>query len=114
MNNPLPADGLVVFVKRACPTCALIEPQMREVAAARGDFVVVSQDRADFPAGVARRVHDAELDLSYLNDIEATPTLIRYERGQAVERVMGWDRAEWQRLTGMASLGADLPPLQPG
>ena len=30
------------------------------------------------------------------------------------ERVMGWDRAAWQRLTGIATLGSNLPALVPG
>lgn len=114
MLNRLLQDGLVVFVKRACPTCAMIEPLMREAASARADFQVVTQDSADFPAGVANRVHDRELDHSWLNNIEATPTLIRFAGGKEAERVMGWDRAAWQRLTGMAHMGANLPPLQPG
>ena len=44
MSNQLLADGLVVFVKRACPTCAMMEPLLREAAAARVDFQVVTQD----------------------------------------------------------------------
>lgn len=114
MSQTLIADGLVAFVKRACPTCSLIEPQLREAAAARRDFQVVTQDDATFPSGVAHVVDDRELDHSYVNRIEATPTLIRYTGGQEVERVMGWDRAGWQRLTGITGLGAQLPPLVPG
>ena len=114
MPKALVADGLVAFVKRACPTCAMIEPQMREAAQARPDFQVVTQDDAGFPAGVANVVDDRELDHSYLNHIEATPTLIHFAGGKEVERVMGWDRAGWQRLTGVAALGAALPPLVPG
>lgn len=108
------SDGLIAFVKRACPTCSMIEPQMREVAKVRGDFQVVTQDDATFPSGVANLIDDRELDHSYVNQIEATPTLIRYADGKEVERVMGWDRAAWQRLTGIASIGAALPPLVPG
>ena len=52
--------------------------------------------------------------ISWLNAIEATPTLIRYKDGLEVERVMGWDRAAWQRLTGIAGLGDGLPATQPG
>ena len=59
-------------------------------------------------------VDDTELDHSYLNKIEATPTLIRFVAGQETERVMGWDRAAWQRLTGINAIGASLPPLVPG
>ena len=114
MPQPLFADGLVAFVKRACPTCAMIEPQMQEAARARPDFQVVTQDSASFPAGVTNLVDDRELDHSYLNAIEATPTLIRFSAGKEVERVMGWDRAAWQRLTGIKALGSRLPPLVPG
>jgi hypothetical protein len=107
-------DGLVAFVKRACPTCSMIEPQLREAANARSDFQVVTQDDATFPSGVANLIDDRELDHSYGNRIEATPTLIRYAAGQEVERVMGWDRGAWQRLTGIAAIGSALPPLVPG
>jgi hypothetical protein len=114
MAQALISDGLVVFVKRACPTCAMIEPQMSEAAKARRDFQVVTQDDDTFPSGVTNRLDDRELDHSYLNGIEATPTLIRYAAGKEVERVMGWDRAAWQRLTGVATIGSALPPLVPG
>ena len=109
----LPADGLVAFVKRACPTCTLIEPQLREVAGAVPAFRVVSQDDPQFPGGV-EVIDDRELDHSWLNAIEATPTLIRYAGGREVERVVGWDRAGWQRLTGLGTLGRDLPAARPG
>jgi thiol-disulfide isomerase/thioredoxin len=114
MTQQLVADGLVAFVKRECPTCSMIAPQMQQAAQARDDFQVVTQDDEKFPPGVANRVDDRELDFSYLNQIEATPTLIRFAGGKEVERVMGWDRAAWQRLTGIAALGSALPPLVPG
>lgn len=114
MAQTLISDGLVAFVKRACPTCSMIEPQMRQAARARHDFQVVTQDDASFPAGVDNCVDDRELDVSYLNRIEATPTLIHFAGGREIERVMGWDRAAWQRLTGVADLGSSLPPLVPG
>lgn len=106
-------DGLVVFVKRACPTCTLIEPQLAEVARAVPDFRAVSQDDPHFPRGV-EVLDDRELDRSWLNGIEATPTLIRFEGGQEVERVLGWDREAWRRISGLADLGADLPAMRPG
>lgn len=107
-------DGLVVFAKRACETCVLIENEMRRVATERRDFRVVSQDDPGFPAGVPDVFDDRELDLSWFNNIESMPTLIRYRDGREVERVVGWDRAGWQRLTGIADLGAHLPVLRPG
>ena len=108
------ADGLVAFVKRACPTCTLIEPQMREVSRALRDFRAVSQDDPHFPDGVPNVVDDRELDQSWVNRIEVTPTLIRFERGREVERIVGWDRDGWRRLTGLKDLGNDLPPFRPG
>jgi thiol-disulfide isomerase/thioredoxin len=112
--NPIKANGLAAFVKQACPTCAMIAPQLREVAAQSDSFQVVTQDDPRFPPQVAQLIDDRELGLSYLNNIEATPTLIRYENGREVERVMGWDRAAWRRLTGIAGLGEGLPATQPG
>jgi hypothetical protein len=114
MTSALSSDGLVAFVKRACPTCTLIEPQMREVARAMPDFRAVSQDDPRFPGGVSNVFDDRELDQSWLNRIESTPTLIRFEQGREVERVEGWDREAWQRLTGLKNLGRDLPAFRPG
>jgi hypothetical protein len=110
----LKSDGLVVFSKRACPTCALIEPVMQRVAKAVPAFQVVSQDDPKFPSGVANLVDDRELDHSWLNNIEATPTLIRYQGGREAERVVGWDRDGWRKLTGIRDLGEGLPALRPG
>jgi thiol-disulfide isomerase/thioredoxin len=107
-------DGLYAFVKRACPTCTLIEPQLREAASAVPAFSVVTQDDPQFPQGVARVIDDRELDHSWLNNIEATPTLLRFENGGEVERIVGWDREGWRRLTGLRELGADLPAMRPG
>jgi len=108
------SDGLIVFAKRACPTCTLIEPVMRKLAQENGAFRVVSQDDPRFPAGVGNVVDDRQLDHSWLNQIESTPTLIRYEAGREMERVVGWDRDGWRRLTGVEKLGEGLPAFKPG
>ena len=100
-------------MKRECPTCALIEAQLREVARAVPEFRAVSQDDPQFPAGV-RVIDDRELDVSWSNNIEFTPTLIRYASGRETERTVGWDKQAWQRLTGMKDLGSDLPAFSPG
>lgn len=107
-------DGLVAFAKRACPTCVLIEPQLREIAARLPQFQVVSQDDPRFPKGVDRVVDDRELEHSWRNNIEATPTLVRFEGGREVGRVESWDREGWRRLTGLVDLGAELPVFRPG
>ena len=77
-------------------------------------FRAVTQDDPRFPGAVAGVVDDRELDHSWLNNIEATPTLLRFENGREVERVVGWDREGWRRLTGLKDLGRDLPALKPG
>jgi thiol-disulfide isomerase/thioredoxin len=107
-------DGLAVFAKRACPACALIEPVMQRVAGKLPSFQVVSQDDPAFPSRVANVLDDRALDRSWLNNIEFTPTLVRFEGGREVERIVGWDRDGWRRLTGIRDLGEGLPPFQPG
>jgi hypothetical protein len=111
MLNP---DGLAVFSKHACPTCTLIEAVMQRVAKALPAFQVVSQDDPKFPSGVSNLVDDRELDVSWSNNIEATPTLIRFQGGREIERVVGWDRDGWRKLTGIRDLGAGLPAFRPG
>jgi len=105
-----PQDGLVAIVKRDCPTCVLTAP----VLAAIPGLTVVSQDDPTFPEAIPNRQYDETLDTSHRLRIEIVPTLIRFEGGQEVERTYGWDRAEWQRLTGQPGLGADLPAMRPG
>lgn len=107
-------DGLVVFAKRACETCVLIEREMLRASRELTGFQVVSQDDPQFPAGVADVVDDHELDLSWRNNVEFMPTLIRFEGGREIERVVGWDREGWQRLTGIADLGQQHPKIKPG
>src|SRR5258705_10757074 len=94
----LKSDGLVVFVKRACPTCALIEPVMQRAAGAVPVFLVVTQGDPRFPAKVAGVAGDRALDHSWLNNIEATPTLIRFQGGREADRIVGWDRHAWRGL----------------
>lgn len=107
-------DGLLVIVKRACPTCSLIEPVLKQLAAAGGPVTVIAQDTADFDVGQARQVDDAELAWSWHLDCEIVPTLIRRADGAEVERTYGWFREDWQRISGCDGLGADLPASRPG
>jgi len=97
-------DGLVAVVKRECPTCVLVEPVLRELGAA-----VWCQD----DAGWFDR-DDTELELSYRLGIETVPTLLRVEDGEETARVVGWSREQWEGLTGVTGLGADLPEHRPG
>ena len=105
-------DGWVAVVKRDCPTCVLVEPVLRELAAA-GPLTVLSQDDPSFPSGVAVE-DDRELEGSWRLGIETVPTLLRVQDGREVARAVGWLRPEWEALTGVAGLGAGLPEHRPG
>src|SRR4051794_1876828 len=111
--SPLPQDGLVAIVKRDCPTCVMTAPVLGELAT-RAGLRVYSQDDPSFPDTVPLRESDLGLDVSHRLAIEIVPTLIRFERGREVARTYGWDRGEWQRLTGIDGLGRDLPEARPG
>jgi len=108
---PLP-DGLVVVVKEECETCRMVAPLLATIGAAE-TLTVYTQDDPEFPAGVSA-LHDADLSLSWHHDIETVPTLIRVENGEELERTIGWLRSDWQRITGIADLGAELPVMRPG
>lgn len=105
---------LVAVVKRDCPTCALVVPalcNLDDVA----DLLVLTQDDPSFPSAVRHREHDVTLERSHRLGIEAVPTLLCLDAdGVEINRVVGWSRVAWQELTGIKSLGADLPEQRPG
>lgn len=103
----------VAFVKSECPTCALLAPVLRQLAGS-GDLTVLSQDDPAFPPGVAEVVDDTSLEWSFRYDIDTVPTLLMLDAGKERSRAVGWERSEWQALTGVSDLGADLPALRPG
>src|SRR5215470_3901029 len=113
MPDNLPRDGLVAIVKRDCSTCVLAAPVLGELARNAG-LTVYTQDDPSFPETVPERIDDRALETSHRLKIEIVPTLIRFEAGREVARTYGWDRGEWQRLTGIAELGRDLPETRPG
>ncbi len=107
-------DGLFIIAKRDCPTCTLLAPVYEQLAGAEAPLTVYSQDDPSFPDGLAGVVDDRDLAHSYRLDIEIVPTLIRIEDGQETARTYGWDRTEWERVSGRSGLGADLPAMRPG
>ena len=111
--TPLPRDGLVAVVKRDCPTCVLAAPVLAELEAL-GGIAVYTQDDPTFPEEVATRRDDTDLTVSHRLGIEIVPTLIRFQDGQDVGRTYGWDRAEWERISGFQGIGANLPDFRPG
>ncbi len=108
---PLP-DGVVAVVKRDCPTCALVAPVLRRLAK-DVPLTVYCQDDPAFPEGLPV-VDDRELAVSWRQGIEAVPTLLRVEQGAERERAVGWQREEWEQLTGVSGLGPELPDWRPG
>jgi hypothetical protein len=108
-----PQDGLIAVVKRDCPTCELTAPVLGELARRVG-LQVYTQDDPSFPETVPGRIDDTTLDVSHRLKIEVVPTLIRLAKGREIDRTYGWDRGEWERVAGIAGLGADLPDSRPG
>lgn len=104
---------MLLVVKKDCETCQLIQPAIAEIQGSRA-LRVISQDDPQFPAGAADVIDDRELEQSYRLNIETAPTLIRCADGVEQERLVGWLREDWRRLTDMPSLGADLPEYSPG
>ena len=88
-------------------------PVWPQLVAAGLAVTVFTQDDPSFPPGVAA-VHDADLAVSWHHDIETVPTLLRVEGGVEKERTVGWIREQWESLTGVEGLGADLPAFRPG
>jgi hypothetical protein len=119
MAEDLPRDGLVAVVKRDCPTCVMAAPVLGELARLAlsppvGGLTVFTQDDPSFPETVPQRIDDTALDVSHRLKIEIVPTLIRFAGGREVGRTYGWDRGEWERVSGIAGLGRDLPEARPG
>ncbi|HMC51758.1 MAG TPA: thioredoxin family protein [Acidimicrobiales bacterium] len=116
MSAPGPAlpDGVLAVVKRSCPTCTLVAPVLAELARAGVALTVWTQDDPAFPAGVPGVVDDGALELSWRLGVTTVPTLVRVEEGREMERLEGWDRQAWERLTGVEALGDGLPGFRPG
>ncbi len=108
------SDGLIAVVKQDCPTCTLIVPVLRQIGKRDGSLAVYTQDNPNFPTGVATVIDDTCLEHAYRLDIETVPTLLRFENKKEVARAVGWHRGEWESVSGLNSLGADLPESRPG
>ncbi len=112
MSSTLPPSGVVAVVKKDCPTCVLVAPVLAELAE-EIELTVYCQDDPGFPQGMSV-VDDQSLAISWHNDIEIVPTLLRVADGREVERALGWHREEWEKLTGVSGLGSELPASRVG
>ena len=113
MSRPTLPDGLVIVVKRECETCRMIVPVLSQLRATGTPITVYTQDDPTFPDDIDA-IHDADLAVSWHHEIETVPTVIRVVNGVEVARTVGWSRAEWESVTGVAGLGPDLPVMRPG
>ena len=111
-DAPSLPDGIVVVVKRECETCRMVVPVLGELAAAVA-LTVYSQDDPGFPASPPA-IDDHDLAVSWHHEIETVPTVLRVVDGVEVERTVGWQRPEWERVTGVTGLGDGLPVFRPG
>ena len=105
-----------LVVKKDCPTCALIEPVIKQLSDTfNNSLTIYVQDDPSFPESVADKIDDSSLEFSYKQNIEIVPTLIRSGDGlDAQTRIFGWDKSQWQEFTGIENLGANLVDFKPG
>ena len=106
------SDGLFLVVKRECPTCSLVEPVVRFLAADKeigGSFRIYVQDDPDYLFDLMQKRDDTNLKWSYQFGVATVPILIRCQNGREVGRSTGWVREEWRQLTGLDSLGEGMP-----
>ena len=111
-KSPLP-DGIIAVVKRDCPTCVLVAPVLAELARQGRLQAVYTQDDLGFPDGLDP-VDDTQLAVSYHHSIDTVPTLLRVEAGAETGRAEGWNREQWETLTGATDLAPSLPGYRPG
>ena len=105
-----------LVVKKDCPTCALIEPVIKQLSDTfNNSLTIYVQDDPSFPESVADKIDDSSLEFSYKQKIEIVPTLIRSGDGLDEQaRIFGWDKSQWQEFTGIENLGANLADFKPG
>ncbi|WP_441256321.1 thioredoxin family protein [Bradyrhizobium sp. 482_C4_N1_1] len=105
-------DGVLIFAKRECETCQMVEQVIGQIAD-KIPTVVYTQDDPSFPSTVSA-LDDSALESSFAFDVEAVPTIVRMRHGKEVARTFGWSRADWEKLTGLEGLGEGLPEMRPG
>ncbi len=125
-DRPPPGPRFVAVVKDACETSHLARPALEEIVRSGSDLVIFWQDDGAFlgPELAPSAVDDRTLEHSFRLDIESVPTLIRLDAPNASAqpgddapesgRAVGWNRSDWRALTGIATLGEELPPHRPG
>jgi thiol-disulfide isomerase/thioredoxin len=106
-------NGIIAVVKQDCPTCQLLVPVLTQLVDEAG-LTVYTQDDPKFPTEADWVVDDSDLSVSWHLGLDVVPTLVRIEGGAEVGRATGWNREEWQKLSGQGGLGTHLPAFKPG
>ena len=115
------------FVKEDCPTCNLVMPLIEALGDADELTVLAPGQTADGNRTLIERhgltipvLDDSTLKVSFAYDLETVPLLLMSdESGNEVDRVVGFDRAEWQTFFERHAPGVDidwqsLPEWRPG
>ena len=115
MSSPAPIldDGWTLVVKKDCPTCVTIEPVIGELLDSGVSLAVYTQDDVEFPRIPGVR-DDTSLTVSWHHKVETVPTLIKVEAGSETDRIVGWERSQWEVFTGETNLGSELVGYMPG
>lgn len=112
-DHPTLADGLHLILKRDCPTCVAIAPVVGQLTKRSIDLTVYSQDDPLFPHG-AEVIDDTDLNISWHHKIETVPTLLRVSGGMEQDRIVGWERSQWEAFTSVEGLGDGIAEWLPG
>ena len=86
-------DLILAVVKNDCPTCQLLIPTLENLGEA-GKLTVVLQDEMNFPYEADWVLDDRDLEISWNLNLDSVPTLLRFDKGEEVERTVGWSREE--------------------
>ena len=103
----------LALLKRDCETCLMVEPVLVHLRQCL-DLTLYSQDDSAFPEAAGGSRDDSALEESWRRKVEIVPTLIRLEDGVETDRIEGWNRMDWERVTGVDNLGTGLPAHRPG
>ena len=76
----------------------MVDPVLKDISAHSTPLTVYTQDDPTFPESVSA-IHDSDLAVSWHNNIDTVPTLIKVVNGKEVDRTFGWLASDWQRIT---------------
>ena len=118
---------LLCFVKEDCPTCNLVMPLLQALHDSGDVTVLAPGQTAEGNLVLAERHHltlplldDSILKVSFAYDVETVPlVLLADAEGAEIDRLVGFDRAEWQAFFAAHAPNATvdwqaLPSWRPG